>query len=78
MRAASGASNKQEKLRLRRKCQQLIVEAERLKAALVAPQAPSLSLLQRTSRLHGNDFPPWANEPSEKDFELNPDKAFFT
>lgn len=77
MRAASGASSKQEAIRLRRKCQQLITEAERLKAALAASQSPSQSLLQKTSRLHGNDFPPWTIEPPEKDFALKPGQALF-
>ncbi|KAM5345569.1 hypothetical protein ACJ41O_011430 [Fusarium nematophilum] len=71
MRAAGEATTKRDATRLRLKCQQLITEAETLKSALTSnqPTEPP-SLLQRTSRLHGNYFPPWAAEPVEKDFQL--------
>lgn len=71
MRAAGEAATKRDATRLRLKCQQLITQAERLKAAISGhqPTQPP-SLLQRTSRLHGNYFPPWSAEPTEKDFSL--------
>ncbi|KAJ4264723.1 cysteine protease [Fusarium torreyae] len=74
MRAAGEAKNKKDATRLRLKCQQLIAQAERLKAELT--QTPSVLL--RTSRLHANLFPPWTNEPSEKDFQLGPGEDLFT
>lgn len=74
MRAAGEAPTKKDASRLRQKCQQLIAQAEKLKAQLT--QTPSVLL--RTSRLHGNLFPPWSNEPSRKDFELPPGEEPFT
>ncbi|ESU11328.1 hypothetical protein FGSG_12723 [Fusarium graminearum PH-1] len=74
MRAAGEAPTKKDASRLRQKCQQLIAQAEKLKAQLT--QTPSVLL--RTSRLHGNIFPPWSNEPSSKDFELPPGEEPFT
>lgn len=68
MRAAGEAATKKDATRLRLKCQQLIAQAENLKAHLT--KTPSILL--RTSRLHGNPFPPWSNEPSDHDFELLP------
>ncbi|KAF5019764.1 hypothetical protein F66182_8201 [Fusarium sp. NRRL 66182] len=73
MRAAGEASNKKDATRLRLKCQQLIGQAEKLKAALT--QAPSVLL--RTSRLHGNVFPPWSSEPAEKEFQLASGEKLF-
>ncbi|CAM1502796.1 Fc.00g075720.m01.CDS01 [Cosmosporella sp. VM-42] len=77
MRAASKATSKQDATRLRRKCQQLILEAERLKAALATSTSPSQSILQRTSRLHGNDFPPWTSEPLQDELHPPPGEASF-
>ncbi|KAJ4116197.1 cysteine protease [Fusarium equiseti] len=74
MRAAGEAATKKDAARLRLKCQQLIAQAEKLKAHLT--QIPSVLL--QTSRLHGNLFPPWSNEPSDKDFELLPGNDPFT
>ncbi|KAF4456914.1 hypothetical protein F53441_1038 [Fusarium austroafricanum] len=74
MRAAGEASSKKDATRLRLKCQQLIGQAEKLKAELT--QTPSLLL--RTSQLHGNLFPPWSKEPSDRDFQLPPGKQPFT
>ncbi|RFN47179.1 hypothetical protein FIE12Z_8552 [Fusarium flagelliforme] len=74
MRAAGEAATKKDATRLRLKCQQLIAQAEKLKAHLT--QTPSVLL--QTSRLHGNLFPPWSNEPSDKDFELLPGHDPFT
>ncbi|KAJ4192334.1 cysteine protease [Fusarium falciforme] len=79
MRAAGEAATKRDATRLRLKCQQLITQAERLKAAITGhqPTQPP-SLLQRTSRLHGNSFPPWSAEPTEKDFSLSSGDEPFT
>ncbi|KAM0336462.1 hypothetical protein ACHAPQ_004095 [Fusarium lateritium] len=80
MRAAGEAANKKDATRLRLKCQQLIAQAEKLKAEL--KQTPSILL--QTSRLHANLFPPWSREPSDRDFQLIPgeepfiDNATFT
>ncbi|RGP69737.1 hypothetical protein FLONG3_7689 [Fusarium longipes] len=74
MRAAGEAATKKEAARLRLKCKELIAQAEKLKAHLT--QTPGILL--RTSRLHGNLFPPWSNEPSSKDFELLPGEEPFT
>ncbi|KAF4457261.1 calpain-like protease palBory [Fusarium albosuccineum] len=79
MRAAGEAVTKRDATRLRLKCQQLITQAERLKTALTGrdtTQPPSLLL--RTSRLHGNHFPPWSSDPTEKDFQLSPSDEPFT
>ncbi|WZH42568.1 Calpain-like protease palBory [Fusarium acuminatum] len=74
MRAAGEAANKKDAARLRLKCQQLIVQAEKLKAEL--NQTPSILL--QTSRLHANLFPPWSKEPSDRDFQLVPGEEPFT
>lgn len=72
MRAASEAPNKQDAIRLRRKCRQLLTSAETLKTAISVPLplTPSQSLLQKVSRLHGNTFSPWTGEPRQDEFEL--------
>lgn len=74
MRAAGEAANKKDAARLRLKCQQLIAQAEKLKAQL--NQTPSILL--QTSRLHANLFPPWSKEPSDRDFQLVPGEEPFT
>ncbi|KAF4975112.1 hypothetical protein FZEAL_8060 [Fusarium zealandicum] len=79
MQAAGEAATKRDATRLRLKCQQLITQAERLKTALTGRQSTQTpSLLQRTSRLHGNHFPPWRGEPDEKDFQLSSGNEPFT
>lgn len=79
MRAASEASNKQDAIRLRRKCRQLLTGAETLKTALNAPlpPTPSQSLLQKASRLHGNTFSPWVGDPQQDEFDLKAGAAPF-
>lgn len=74
MRAAGEAANKKDAARLRLKCQQLIAQAEKLKAQL--NQTPSILL--QTSRLHANLFPPWSKQPSDRDFQLVPGEEPFT
>ncbi|KAF7561907.1 hypothetical protein G7046_g2250 [Stylonectria norvegica] len=78
MRAAAEASSRFDATRLRRKCQQLISHAERLKGALSAVSSKPQSLLLLSSRLHGNSFPPWTTDPNETDFQLLPGQAPFT
>ena len=73
MRAASGAVNKTDAARFRRKCQDLIAHAEKLKAQLAKPsRLDGSDILNRTSRLHGNDFPPWETDPLDTEFQLQP------
>ncbi|KAF9770558.1 hypothetical protein IL306_011880 [Fusarium sp. DS 682] len=74
MRAAGEASSKKDATRLRLKCQQLIAQAEKLKAELT--QIPKVLL--RTSKLHSNLFPPWTKEPSDQEFQLLPGEEPFT
>ncbi|KAF5232042.1 hypothetical protein FANTH_13159 [Fusarium anthophilum] len=74
MRAAGEALTKKDAARLRLKCQQLIAQAEKLKAELT--QTPSVLL--RTSKLHSNLFPPWTKEPSDEEFQLLPGDEPFT
>ncbi|CCT71427.1 related to calpain-like protease palBory [Fusarium fujikuroi IMI 58289] len=74
MRAAGEASTKKDAARLRLKCQQLIAQAEKLKAELT--QTPGVLL--RTSKLHSNLFPPWTKEPSDEEFQLLPGDEPFT
>lgn len=71
MRAAGEAQTKRDATRLRLKCQQLIVHAESLKGSLNNRPSVSIPLiLQKTSRLHGNHFPPWVDDPTAADFQL--------
>ncbi|KAH7313252.1 PALB protein [Stachybotrys elegans] len=76
MLAAKEASSKTTAARLRRKCQQLIALAEQLKGQ--QNRDGGSSLLQGSSRLHGNDFPPWDSEPSESEFGLSPGEEPYT
>ncbi|KAH6890297.1 hypothetical protein B0T10DRAFT_315346 [Thelonectria olida] len=92
MRAAAKATTKQEATRLRQKCNQLITLAEQLKTAQRAgsssqpprqhqsrqeTQPQPDSLLNQSSRLHGNYFPPWTSNPAEDEFVLPPNKVTF-
>ncbi len=73
MRAAGGAVNKLDAARFRRKCHELIAYAEQLKAQLANPgRLDRPDILQRSSRLHGNEFPPWENDPADVEFQLQP------
>ncbi|KAI9167312.1 Calpain-like protease palB/cpr-8 [Paramyrothecium foliicola] len=80
MRAAGEAPSKSDAARFRRKCQELIARAESLKSGL-APEGQVI--LTRSSRLHGNDFPPWTRLPADTEFQLQPgvepflDKAIY-
>jgi calpain-7 len=74
MRAAGEAASRVDAARLRRKCQQLISQAEAIKAGNPppTPAAPddAQAILTRSSRLHGNSFPPWTAPPKDDEFEL--------
>ena len=80
MAAAGEASSKAEAARLRRRCQELILQAEKLKVKHATPCSPSVQpdILRRASRLHGNDFPPWEAYPLDDEFDLQPGESFFT
>ncbi|KAK0753490.1 hypothetical protein B0T18DRAFT_452423 [Schizothecium vesticola] len=83
MQAARKASTPAERSRLNRKCSDVVVLAERLKANAKAAAAGSRPLVPestrplttaektiilRTSRLHGNIFPPWESAPDPSVF----------
>lgn len=91
MKAAAEATTKSDAARLRQKCGQLITLAERLKTAQRSspysrppskPQsrqdAQQQSLLNKSSRLHGNYFPPWNSTPTDDEFALQPGAESFT
>ncbi|KAH6604089.1 cysteine protease [Trichoderma cornu-damae] len=75
--AAEKGIGKNEAARLRRRCQQLIAFAEQLKVQLKAssasPPRDGLSILHGASRLHGNYYPPWDDDPPGGEFQLGPD-----
>ncbi|KAL7814889.1 cysteine proteinase [Trichoderma aethiopicum] len=77
--AAEKGIGKDDAARLRRRCQQLIAHAERLKTQLTAspasPPADSLHILRGASRLHGSYYPPWSDDPPDAQFQLGPDQA---
>jgi hypothetical protein len=78
MRAAAERNiSKEEAIRLRRKCQQLIAFAEQLKAqqsaSSISPLGNGQNLLHGASRLHGNYYPPWSDDPLDAEFQLGPD-----
>ncbi|KIE00403.1 Cysteine protease rim-13, partial [Metarhizium majus ARSEF 297] len=92
MRAAGEAASKTDAVRFRRKCQEMITYAERLKATLGGGAKPeelpamrpslseprSVSILRLGSKLHGNDFPIWQEGPGMDEFELLPGQYPFT
>lgn len=90
MLAAAETTSKREAKLFRRKCEDLIAYGERLKSAHVTGKDLSASsssstsdasehrLLQRTSRLHGNYFPPWTADPSPEEFNLSSGAGPFT
>lgn len=75
--AAEKGISKEEAARFRRRCQQLIKFAEQLKAQAPAsspsPVKNGPGLLQGASRLHGNFYPPWSEDPPGAEFQLGPD-----
>src|SRR3569833_234925 len=82
MEAARVASSPAERARLRRKCEDMIAEGEKLKAPAAGPaarqpvapqQSRELStaekiILLRSSKLHGLKFPPWESDPADETF----------
>ncbi|KAG5936659.1 hypothetical protein E4U53_000177 [Claviceps sorghi] len=84
MKAAEQVLDKVDAARLRQKCQEQIVYAEKLKARL-APAAPAAQspstlsaskasrILLQGSKLHKCDFPPWNQDPIPVEFERNLD-----
>ncbi|OAA54413.1 PALB protein [Cordyceps fumosorosea ARSEF 2679] len=80
MRAASSTTNKQDAARLRQKCKALIAHAEMLKTQLsIPPLRPNGSdILRQSSLLHGNEFPPWEETPSDTEFQRKAGQQLFT
>ncbi|KAK2612949.1 cysteine protease [Conoideocrella luteorostrata] len=83
MKASQEVIVKTDATRLRRKCEELINHAERLKAQIAETGPPGLPLsagpplhmskaahiLIQASILHGNEFPPWDGDPLIDEFE---------
>jgi len=76
MKAAKEASSPAEKTRFKRKCQDLISQAETLKAPRDGAPQQSRELttaekiiLLKSSKLHGSVFPPWEQAPKQEAFE---------
>ncbi|RCI13701.1 hypothetical protein L249_7894 [Ophiocordyceps polyrhachis-furcata BCC 54312] len=73
MAAAGETSDKTNAARLRRKCREMIVFAEKLKTTqMPVSSVHQLEVLLGASRLHDNDFPPWEGDPDDSEFELQP------
>lgn len=83
MRAAEKAANPKDRNRLQRKCSDLIALGERLKAnakfaaTSARPPVPESTrtltiaektLILKSSKLHGNIFPPWEKIPDPDEF----------
>lgn len=83
MRAAEKAANPKDRNRLQRKCSDLIALGERLKAnaksatTSARPPVPESTrtltiaektLILKSSKLHGNIFPPWEKTPGPDEF----------
>ncbi|KJZ75993.1 hypothetical protein HIM_04449 [Hirsutella minnesotensis 3608] len=78
MAAVAETADKTHASRLRRKCRDLILYAERLKGQHgLVPDSSLSALLRDSSRLHGNDFPPWTSQPDDDEFELLSGAALF-
>ncbi|KAI1265133.1 PALB protein [Xylariaceae sp. FL1019] len=99
MKAAHESRTPQDKTRLKKKCEQLVQTAERLKKSTrstdsianiekrlnLPPQVRTVptsekTILYRSSRLHGNTFPPWESDPEPDIFQgdLFSDSSLFT
>lgn len=78
MQATREATTKTEAGRLRRKCQELIARAEKIKAQLSSkPPVAGYEILRSSSLLHGNEFPPWEADPDLEEFVLPRDGSLF-
>ncbi|TPX12124.1 uncharacterized protein E0L32_007239 [Thyridium curvatum] len=88
MKAVKEATDASDRARLKAKCEEVIARAEKLKSP--PPKPPSTprvtrelptgekAILLRSSRLHGNVFPPWEAEPETDQFATSPeDGALF-
>ncbi|KAJ4398923.1 cysteine protease [Neurospora sp. IMI 360204] len=86
MRAAEKAANPKDRNRLQRKCSDLIALGERLKAnaksatTSARPPVPESTrtltiaektLILKSSKLHGNIFPPWEKTPGPDEFAIS-------
>ncbi|KAM3539076.1 hypothetical protein ARSEF1564_008010 [Beauveria bassiana] len=80
MRAASVTSSKQDAARFRQRCKALIAKAEKLKTQLpkVPPERNGSDILRQSSLLHGNEFPPWDEDPSDAEFQHKSGQQLFT
>ncbi|KAI0165806.1 PALB protein [Xylariaceae sp. FL1272] len=99
MKAVHESQTPQDKARLKKKCEQLIQTAEKLKKSArstdsvadierrlkLPPQVRKIptsekNILYRSSRLHGNTFPPWESDPEPDSFrgDLFSDPSLFT
>lgn len=80
MKAYTEATNATDRLRLRRKCREMITWAEQLKSkesggTLSPPTYRKITgeeetILRKSSYLHACLFPPWKSDPSDDVFEL--------
>ena len=77
MEAASQAATKAEGLRFRRRCQELIAYAEKLKVETNPRLALEDSILKDAANLHGNNFPAWRAIPSDAEFQVPADGELF-
>ena len=90
MRAISQAASKADASRLRRRCNELIAYAERLKTQIASSSAldgerssqssllsKETAILQRSSDLQGNHFPPWDFQPLSMEFERPIDNKLY-
>ncbi|KAG6018363.1 hypothetical protein E4U43_002522 [Claviceps pusilla] len=86
MKAAERGLDKVDAARLRQKCQEQIVYAEKLKARFapaahgaqapaVLPASKASDILIQGSKLHKCEFPPWNQDPTSIDLERNLDNS---
>lgn len=78
MNAAAEATSKSNASRLRRKCHELIAQAEQLKKQLNPKKFIEHDIIRSASRLHGNNFPLWKSDPLETEFQLPPSGEPYT
>lgn len=76
MEAATQASTKSEAFHFRRRCHELIVYAEKLKLEANPRSSVEESILSDASKLHGNFFPCWKENPRETEFQAHGDGLF--
>lgn len=87
MQAVQKAAAPADRMRLSRKCSDMLDLAERLKSLSMNPEPPGpkstrqlstaeKAILLRSSRLHGKVFPPWEAAPESKAFAKKGDEMF--